>query len=172
MGFCKPAKYQNTVGPNNHARIGRSGANSTPRRLRPRLWASVSRIARAALPSGPGRAWVGSLGLGACSSWGQAPRSQSSGGDWSKPAASVSSSQGPEAKPDGRAGARGGARGGRFMDSRMRFAIVGSVIAANTRIESPHSHRSASTPKTRFNKSAQGRCRGRPLRGGRGDTAG
>jgi len=30
---------------------------------------------------------------------------------------------------------------GRPMDSKMRFAIVGSVIAVNTRIDWPHSHR-------------------------------
>jgi hypothetical protein len=39
------------------------------------------------------------------------------------------------------------------------------VIAAITRIEWPHSHRSASTPNTRFSKSAQSNRRpGRPYR--------
>ncbi len=38
----------------------------------------------------------------------------------------------------------------------MRFATVGSVIAAITRIDFPHSHWSAWIPKTRWSKSAQG----------------
>jgi len=37
------------------------------------------------------------------------------------------------------------------MHSRMRFATVGSVIAAMIRIEWPQSHRRASTPNIRFN---------------------
>ena len=85
--------------------------------------------------------------------------SQSSGADWSKSAGS--SSQESEARGEGCAGVRGGALGGRPMQVRIRFAMVGSVIAAISRIEWPHSHRRAFTPKIRFSKSAQGRRRGR-----------
>jgi hypothetical protein len=95
----------------------------------------------------------------------------SSAGVWSKSAAAYSSSQGSTTEPVARAGVRGGALGGRPMHSRMRFATAGSVIAAITRIEWPHSHRRASTPNTRFNKSAQGRRRGRTEGTGRGVTA-
>jgi hypothetical protein len=85
-------------------------------------------------------------------------------------AASASSSDGSATLTDVLAGSSGGALGGRPMHSRMRFATVGSVIAAITRIERPHSHRRAVTPNTRFNKSAHGRCRGRTEGTGRGVT--
>ena len=140
--------------------LARSGAISRPLRPRPRLGLSLFADEPDRTRSAPfwaglstGRiSWIAvRVRLGA-----QVPRAQSSGGDWSKPATSVSSSQGSEAKPDVRAGVSGGALGGKPIDSRIRFAIVGSVIAAITRIEWPHSHRRASTPKIRWSKSAQG----------------
>jgi hypothetical protein len=119
--------------------LARSGAISRPLRPRPRLGLSLFAHEPDRTRSAPfwaglstGRiSWIAvRVRLGA-----QVPRAQSSGGDWSKPAASVSSSQGAEAKPDVRAGVRGGALGGRpiTLENALRDRRLGD--------HSDHPHR-------------------------------
>ena len=118
---------------------GRFQAPSRPPEHQAGRVAQRSPIARADAPTGRVRALEGTVDAdGVLVGGAQAPKSQFSGGVWSKSAAAASSSQASAAESGARAGWRGGALAGRPMQSRMLFAIAGSVMAASTRIGFPH----------------------------------